>query len=216
MSQAAESVEASPKRRAILEAAAELFMAEGFGAVSMDAVARAAQVSKATLYAHFPGKEALFLEIISANCRKMQAMMDVALSASGVTLEGALAELGQQWLHFLLRPEVRALHRVVVAEGLRFPNLARDFYAGGPQSVRRWLAGWLAAEQRAGRLRPDADLMLAAEQFLALLRGDIFVRATLGLMPGAGEREVATQAANSARAIVRLYGTAPAMEAASG
>jgi len=209
MSHAAETLEASPKRRAILEAAAALFMAEGFGAVSMDAVARAAQVSKATLYAHFPGKEALFLEIISANCRKMQEMMDVVLSASGLTLEGALTELGQQWLRFLLRPQVRALHRVVIAEGVRFPHLARDFYAGGPQSVRRWLAGWLAAQQRAGRLQPDAELLQVAEQFLSLMRGDLFLRATLGLATEVEESEVAAQAARAARAIVRLYGAVP-------
>jgi len=209
MSHAIESPEASPKRRAILEAAAALFMAEGFGAVSMDAVARAAQVSKATLYAHFPGKEALFLEIIGNNCRKMQEMMDVALSASGLTLEGALSELGQQWLRFLVRPEVRALHRVVIAEGQRFPHLARDFYAGGPQSVRRWLANWLAGQQRAGRLRADADLMQVAEQFLSLLRGDLFLRATLGLVTEVEESEVVALAARAAQAIVRLYGPGP-------
>ncbi|HWX50862.1 MAG TPA: TetR/AcrR family transcriptional regulator [Roseomonas sp.] len=209
MSHATDSLEASPKRRAILDAAAALFMAEGFGAVSMDAVARAAQVSKATLYAHFPGKEALFLEIISANCLKMRMMMDVALSGSRLPLEGALTELGQQWLRFLLRPQVRALHRVVVAEGMRFPHLARDFYLGGPQAVRGWLAGWLAGEQRAGRLRPDADLPQVAEQFLALLRGDLFLRATLGLVTEVEEGEVAALAARAARAIARLYGTAP-------
>lgn len=209
MSQTAESPEASPKRRAILDAATALFMAEGFGAVSMDSVARAAQVSKATLYAHFSGKEALFLEIIGANCLKMRMMMDVALSGSRLPLEGALAELGQQWLRFLLRPQVRALHRVVVAEGPRFPHLARDFYSGGPQAVRGWLAGWLAGEQRAGRLRADADLQQVAEQFLALLRGDLFLRATLGLVTEVEDSEVAALAARAARAIVRLYGTVP-------
>ncbi|MXP64537.1 TetR/AcrR family transcriptional regulator [Roseomonas sp. M0104] len=209
MSHAAEAPEFSPKRRAIVDAAAALFMAEGFGAVSMDAVARAAQVSKATLYAHFPGKEALFLEIIGSNCRKMQAMMDVALSASGLTLEGALTELGQQWLRFLLRREVRALHRVVIGEGVRFPHLARDFYAGGPQSVRRWLAGWLASQQQAGQLQADIDLLLVAEQFLSLLRGDLFLRATLGLVTEGEEDEIAALAARAAQAIVRLYGTVP-------
>ena len=54
----------SPKRRAILNAATELFAARGYGAVSMDAIARAADVSKATLYAHFESKDRLFATIV--------------------------------------------------------------------------------------------------------------------------------------------------------
>jgi AcrR family transcriptional regulator len=54
-----------PKRRAIMAAAAELFMAEGYAAAAMDGMARAAGVSKATLYAYFTGKVALFKAIIA-------------------------------------------------------------------------------------------------------------------------------------------------------
>jgi TetR/AcrR family transcriptional repressor of mexJK operon len=198
----------SPKRRAIREAAAELFMAEGFGAVSMDAVARAAQVSKATLYAHFSGKEALFTDIIESHCTQMQAMMEGALPTRSPALEDALAELGRRWLEFLLLPRVRALHRVVISEGVRFPHLARGFYEAGPQTVRRWLASWMARQQQAGRLRPDADPRLVADQFLALLRSDTFLRAVLGLPPEQPGGDVREAAAEAARAVARLYGAA--------
>src|SRR6476659_7929583 len=74
----------SPKRRAILDAARGLFMTEGYGAVSMDAVARSAGVSKATLYAHCGAKDRLFAAIIHEACETMRR-------TSGV--EGALADL---------------------------------------------------------------------------------------------------------------------------
>ena len=51
---------ASPKRTAIVAAATELFTQSGYGAVSMDAIAAKAGVSKRTVYSHFPGKDVLF------------------------------------------------------------------------------------------------------------------------------------------------------------
>ena len=65
--------DAGPKARAILDAAGALFLDEGYPAVSMDAVARRAGVSKATLYAHFESKEALFAAIVAAGCQRMTA-----------------------------------------------------------------------------------------------------------------------------------------------
>lgn len=198
--------DASPKRRAILEAAAALFMAEGLAAVSMDAVARAAGVSKATLYAHFSGKDALFTEIVQGNCRRLQDSADAALVDHALPLERALTQLGTRWLGFLLQPRVRALHRVVLAESGRSPELAAAFYQAGPVTLRRWLEQWLEGEKARGRLAPEASEALVAEQFFALLRGDLFMRATLNLAPDISPEAVAAQAAAAARAIVRLYG----------
>src|SRR5262249_12667190 len=59
----------APKALKIMESAKDLFMAEGYGAVSMDAVAKAAGVSKATVYSHFGSKEKLFAAIIHDACR---------------------------------------------------------------------------------------------------------------------------------------------------
>ena len=58
-------LDVSPKRRQIVAAAESLFLAHGYGAVSMDAIAKRAGVSKATLYAHFASKDALFAGIMA-------------------------------------------------------------------------------------------------------------------------------------------------------
>jgi TetR/AcrR family transcriptional repressor of mexJK operon len=56
------------KAESILAAAKRMFLEGGFGAVSMDAIAREAGVSKATVYAHFAGKEELFGAVIGREC----------------------------------------------------------------------------------------------------------------------------------------------------
>ena len=75
----------SPKRQAVIEAAGELFIAQGYGAVSMDAIARAAGVSKATLYAHFASKDKLFATIINEACQQNMAASDLAAGRTQTT-----------------------------------------------------------------------------------------------------------------------------------
>ncbi|MBC9177464.1 TetR/AcrR family transcriptional regulator [Pseudoroseomonas ludipueritiae] len=200
----------SPKCRAVMVAAAELFMAEGYAAVSMDAVARTAGVSKATLYAHFSGKEALFEAIVTHACAQMRQRADTLLASHDLPLRQALTELALHWLRFLLRPQMRALHRVMIAEAVRFPALARAFYTAGPQAMRLWLTAWMAGEQAHGRLPADTDTARAADLFLILLRGDLFLRATLALVDEAEvEQSLPGVAAQAADTFIRLHGPAP-------
>lgn len=171
----------SPKRQAMLDAATELFTAQGYGAVSMDAVARAAGVSKATLYAHFSSKDRLFATIIGEACRQNIAAAAPLPGADG-DLREALTVFAGRTLRFLLQDRALAIHRVVVAECVRFPELGRAFYDNGPGEFRRAFGDWLAGETVAGRLHV-ADPGIAADQFIGLMRSGLFLRATLGLAP---------------------------------
>ena len=105
---------ATPKARAVLDAAAELFLAQGYG-VSMDAVAKRAGVSKATLYAHFPGKEALFRAMVAEKCDRMSEEARALADHAG-EIRPALEQLGLTVLRFLVSPSVLAVHRIVLAE----------------------------------------------------------------------------------------------------
>lgn len=84
---------ASPKRKAILEAAKRLFLEEPFERVSMDAVAAAAQVSKVTIYAHFENKEQLFVAAMSQGCLELFETAKLDAAGSG-DLRTTLARLG--------------------------------------------------------------------------------------------------------------------------
>jgi TetR/AcrR family transcriptional repressor of mexJK operon len=194
----------SPKRQAILEAAGQLFMAQGYGAVSMDAIARAGGVSKATLYAHFESKDALFAMIVGQGCRQSIQTSDF-LPDAVTDLAAALTGLGQRMLRFLLGEKPLAIHRIVIAESVRFPELGRAFYDNGPGLFRRVFAEWLVRQQAAGRLVvPNPDL--AADQFVGMLRGaGLFTRATLGLLPAATEAEINATVAGAVDTFMRAY-----------
>ncbi|MBD0271414.1 MAG: TetR/AcrR family transcriptional regulator [Acetobacteraceae bacterium] len=194
-----------PKARAVLDAAAELFLAQGFAAVSMDAVARHAGVSKATLYAHFPGKDALFEAMVAERCDRM-ATDAAALAGHGDGQEAALRRLCRTVLAFLVAPSTLAIHRIVQAEAGRVPRLAEAFFAAGPVAERARLSAWIAEEQRSGRLRADADPVEAAGHLGALLRGDLWLRAGLGVPPAPDEHAVERAAAAAASVFLRAYG----------
>ncbi len=178
----------SPKRQAVLDAAADLFIAHGYGAVSMDVIARAANVSKATLYAYFRSKDSLFATIITEACRA-HGGWETELPADAADVEAALMRFGRRLLHFLLQDHALAIYRVVVAESARFPELGQAFFEGGPETGRALLGGWLAHQAQAGRLRVP-DPLLAAEQLMALLRAGPLFRATLGVPPTPDEAEI--------------------------
>src|SRR4030081_694669 len=65
----ADGPEDSAKRRQIIEGARRVFLAQGFDAASMGEIARAAGVSKGTLYVYFENKERLFDAIVGQECQ---------------------------------------------------------------------------------------------------------------------------------------------------
>jgi AcrR family transcriptional regulator len=196
-----ETPDPSPKRLQILAAAADLFIEQGYGAVSMDTVARAAAVSKATLYAHFRSKDALFATIIDDACRS-SVLDEAAFAQDSGDVEGALAAIARHLLRFILTPRALAIHRVVIAESPRFPELGRAFYENGPARVRRALGEWLVAQTAAGRLAIE-DPMLAADQFGGLITSGPHKRAVVGLPVSADEIE--TTATEAAAMFCRAY-----------
>lgn len=194
----------SQKRHQIVEAAVALFLAQGYGAVSMDAIARSAGVSKATLYAYFTSKDQLFATLIGDACRE-NTENGANFPAEASDIAEALTQIGACVLHFVLQERKLAIYRMTVAEATRFPELGQAFMVNGPQRVHQRLAEWMEQQTRAGRLAtPDAPL--AADQFLALLRTGMFLRATLGLGPAPGEEEIAATVAGAVATFLRAFG----------
>lgn len=196
----------SPKRRAIVDAATELFAARGYGAVSMDAIARAADVSKATLYAHFTSKDALFATIVQVACRENvmpeDELPDREIADTSGDVTAALQALGGRMLRFFLRDLSLAIHRLVIAESERFPELGRAFYDNGPAACRDMLAAWM--ERRRDLSVPYPHV--AAEQFIGLLRTGLFLRATLGLAPDPDEASIDAAVTAAVGTFMRAYG----------
>jgi TetR/AcrR family transcriptional repressor of mexJK operon len=198
----------SPKHRAILTAATDLFAARGYGAVSMDAIARAADVSKATLYAHFESKDRLFATIVQVACLEhimpADELPDDATPDGELEDDAALRAIGTRVLRFFLRDRSLAIHRLVIAESVRFPELGRAFYENGPVAGGKRLAAWMAG--RPGLVVPEPEV--AAEQFIALLRAGLYLRATLGLGPEPTEAAIDTAVTAAVGTFLRAFGAA--------
>src|SRR5580692_9836301 len=87
------------KRRQIIEGARRVFLAQGFDAASMGEIARAAGVSKGTLYVYFDHKEQLFEAIVHEQCQ-VQAEGLFNLDASDPGVERVLTRLGTNFVKF--------------------------------------------------------------------------------------------------------------------
>jgi AcrR family transcriptional regulator len=79
----AETIEWTPKARAVLEAASALFYERGIHAVGVDAIAASAGVTKKTLYDRFGSKDRLVAEYLAERDRRWRAHLDERLAGAG-------------------------------------------------------------------------------------------------------------------------------------
>lgn len=156
----------SRKRKVILEAAAAVFLDNGYVGTSMDVIANLASVSKQTVYKHFADKETLFSELITSIVAEASDPVHAVvqeLPESG-NLESGLRDLARRQLALVMTPEILRLRRLVIGEAGRFPELSRTFYQLGPQRTMEALADVFEQLADRGALRID-DSSLAAEHF---------------------------------------------------
>ena len=150
----------------ILEVATALFLDDGFGATSIEAIAKRAGISKRTFYHRFRGKEELFGAVVRRLIERWMPPFDTALlDAPG--LAEALSRAAEHMLDVALTREGLALHRVVIAEAERFPGLARVLYELGAVPGIERIARHLDERIARGELRP-IDSRFAAEQFILM------------------------------------------------
>ncbi|WP_395019295.1 TetR/AcrR family transcriptional regulator [Dongia sp.] len=167
------------KTEAILDAAGQLFREHGYGAVSMDQIAREAGVSKATVYAHFESKDRLFASMVHNACRVYAEGLMPALTEMEDVRE-ALTQICREIERFLLAPKTLGIYRVIIAEGPRFPELVQAFVEAGPLPFRKMLAAFFEANNRRGTLDVP-NPRLAAHQLIWLVRGPLYLQRMLDL-----------------------------------
>lgn len=151
----------------ILEVATRLFLRDGFGATSIEAVAKEAGISKRTFYHRFRGKEDLFEAAVRGLIERWAPPFDAAL-LEGSDVAGALRGVGERMLEVALTPQGLALHRMTIAEGERFPALARILHDVGAAAGIDRIARYLDAHIAAGEIAP-IDPRFAAEQFIMMV-----------------------------------------------
>ena len=152
----------------ILDVATELFLAEGYGATSIEAIAQRAGISKRTFYYRFPDKAALFAAVVHRIIQGLRPPAGTQLYEGG-GLDDILRRLARLLLRAALAPMALALNRLMIAEAQRFPELAAIAAREGSRTeVVGQIAAMLDREARAGRLAIGRT-EFAAEQFLQMV-----------------------------------------------
>lgn len=193
----------SSKRDAILEAASKVFLEVGFGSASMDAIANEAKVSKQTVYNHFGSKEELFAAMIRGTCDQMTLAFAEAAKAGDP--DKTLRAIARYFMSVVFSSEKLSLHRLLMAEVPRFPDLGRIYYQAGPEPIRKFIADYLTEQTRLGKLKVE-NPRLTAEQFIGMVTG-CRLRAQLGIEPQPSQEELDKYIDNAVNMLMRACRT---------
>ncbi len=197
------------KRRQIIDGARSVFLAQGFDAASMSDIARAAGVSKGTLYVYFQSKEQLFAAIVQGECLD-HAEHNFHLDAGDRDVESTLTRIGTALVTFVCRPERASALRTVTAISSRMPEIGRIFYDTGPGNGVNRLAEYLRAQTTAGVLAVD-DCKVAASQFLDACQSTLFKPVLFNFGEPPSPEQIAHVVGIAVRTFMRAYGaSAPA------
>ena len=122
------SARGQQRKAKILAAATRLFLKDGYGDTSIDAIVEISGGSKATLYSFYPTKADLFRAVVDS----IVASDESAELKSLDNVRDTLVHFSEQRLRVVFSRKHRALMRLIIAERDRFPDIARMYYERGP------------------------------------------------------------------------------------
>jgi TetR/AcrR family transcriptional regulator, mexJK operon transcriptional repressor len=170
--------DARSKRERVVDAAAKLFVSQGFGATGMDSIAEEAGVSKATLYSYYRDKSTLFADVMHRMCDEMGGARPEDLA--GDTPEATLSAVATLGLHKVMETIDRGLLPRAVAEAREFPELGKKFWESGPARLEAFVAGYFADAKRR-RILAVKDPQGAAARFVGLMTGMYLLPMLMGV-----------------------------------
>ncbi|AKK00917.1 TetR family transcriptional regulator [Pseudomonas sp. Cab53] len=167
--------------RDLLAVAAEQFLDRGFDGVAVDDLIARVGGSRSNIYSHFGGKEGLFKEAMLNLCVEVAKPLEQLNIANGKP-EQVLPLLGKRLLDTALAPRTLALHRLLVNEGRRFPDIAQAMWDVSYGKAVDILASWIATQQESGKgLANTVPAKTLAEHFISLVSGHTKLLAASGL-----------------------------------
>jgi AcrR family transcriptional regulator len=184
----------------ILDAASEAFRATGYAGTGMTAIARRAEVSTKTLYRLIPTKAELFRLVIRRRIATFVLAVDAVVEAGSDDVAVGLERLLIAFATLALGSEAVAMHRLVLGECNRFPELGRAFYEDAVERSSHLITEWLEHQCQRGLVRLD-DPQLAAD----MLRGMMILEPQRAAILGQAKLPDAAQIANRARACAKLF-----------
>jgi len=194
----------SAKRRQILEGARRVFLASGFDGASMGEIAKAAGVSKGTLYVYFDSKEKLF-EVLTIEEKESLAETVFRVDPDDPDVRSVLTGLARTYLKVLGRPEHISSIRMVIGAAEKFPRIGQIFYEAGPQRGITKLKAYLDRQVELGRLS-IGDTRLAAQQFLEICQSGILRRLLFAVGDPPTPEEISHTVETAVTVFFKVYG----------
>lgn len=191
------------RRDAILDVAERSFLENGYAGTTMSAVAATLGGSKGTLWSYFPSKEQLFGAVIERASKAFRAEMMLILNPAD-DLERALQRFCGELLRKITLPEAIALHRLVVGETARFPEVGRIFFESAPRLTQTLLADFLSSAMERGLLR-QADPLRAAQHLTSLCMSRVHQLRFMGLVDWADPEMIEADVTNGVDCFMRAY-----------
>lgn len=196
------SEEDSSKRRQIMDGARKVFMDLGFDGASMGEIARAAAVSKGTLYVYFADKSALFEAIVEEE--SLQHGQVVFSFDPTRDVETTLKEFGRAFVRLICRPGGGSATRTVMAIAERMPEVGRRYYDRVLDMSINRLADYLSAHVAPDDLAVD-DCRLAAAQFMEVCKATLFLPFIFQAEPAPSEERIAKVVDSATRMFLAAY-----------
>jgi TetR/AcrR family transcriptional regulator, mexJK operon transcriptional repressor len=188
----------------ILQAAFDVFAEKGFHGARMLDVASRARASKATLYARYPSKEALFEALMAWSTRQGTDALDAIAADETLDPLTALHRLAAQLLALMLQAKKLALFRIAVAEGDRLSKVGRTYSAFTRDHGMECVRVIVARLVKQGSIKID-DRAEFGHSFIGLLQGELFTRALLGTIATPSREEIERHARRAVTRLMRAY-----------
>jgi len=187
------------RQQTLIAEAAELFLAKGFAAVSVDEIVAAAGGSKTNVYRQFGGKEGLFFAVVEHLSRDFLSPL-IQLDLGDIDCASGLEILGRTLMRQLLAPRHIAFQRMILASSGLFPDLMAHWYRLGPRQSQAVIARFLGASAQAGRLAIFFHDMIVTDTVNRAMMGDApdwseveaHIRSAAALVQGAMAERSAT------------------------
>lgn len=167
------------RRKAFVDAARELFFANGYAGTTMSSIASKVGGSKTTLWTYFPSKEELFAAVVDDIVAQYGDALAIDLPLDE-PVPDVLRTFGNLLMTKLTATPILSLFRLVVGEAERFPHLAETFYERGPRRGKARAADWVGEKMVRGEIRMG-DPMRAVQQFSGLCQSGVYQFAMLNL-----------------------------------
>ncbi len=159
------------RMRRVLDAAKHQFLQQGFGATSMESIAKASGVSKMTIYSYFSTKEALFETCVASRTDDVFHLSKLYNSGQPLPPPAdILHQIATQFVVLMRDEEALALHRVMIASAAQHPDICKSFFEQGCLRLNHQVSAYLELADQTGVLQVS-NPQRAADQFLSLCLG---------------------------------------------